>query len=220
MIQIVVVEDDVELQQSLCKRLNSVDDFECSHCFSGRRNAVSQIPELHPDVVLMDINLPDMSGVDCVATLMNQQPHLKILMFTAFENGKDVFAAFKADASGYIVKRHSFAELLEGIRDVLNGGAPMTPSIARKVVQSFRPTVTQVHQQELTKREEEVLALVAKGLQNKEVAGQLYISSETVRSEYRLGGCQIKILLSELIRRAAHRDTGVVHENIHVADRI
>ena len=101
MIQIVVVEYDVELQQSLCKRLNSVDDFECSHCFSGGRNAVSQIPELHPDVILMDINLPDMSGVDCVATLMNQQPHLKILMFIAFEIGKDFFAALKAGASGY-----------------------------------------------------------------------------------------------------------------------
>ena len=160
-----------------------MEDFQCIECFGNAKDALAGIPALKPDVILMDINLPDTSGVECVGLLMQDQPNLKILMFTAFENSKDVFAALKAGASGYIVKRRSFEELLNAIRNVLDGGAPMTSNIARKVVQSFHQVNSPL--QQLTKREEEVLNLVAKGLQNKEVAEQLNISTETVRVHLR-----------------------------------
>lgn len=144
------------------------------------------IPKLLPDVVLMDIHLPNMSGVECTARLRQLAPSLQILMLTVYEDSETIFKALKAGASGYLLKRTAPAQILEAIADVHRGGAPMTSEIARKVVQSFRaPEPSPPGTEPLTRREEEILELLARGYASKEIAEALSISFDTVRTHLR-----------------------------------
>jgi DNA-binding NarL/FixJ family response regulator len=182
-VKIVLVEDKPGVRESWVKLINSLPGFSCIHaCVSGE-DALRVIPALKPDVVLMDIFLPRMSGIECTARLKLQLPKLQILMLTAVEDDELVFMALQSGADGYLLKRTTPDDLRAAIVDVLGGGAPMTSEIARRVVESFRrasqPAKSDVR---LSAREEEVLILLSKGYSNKEIANQLSISTETVGS--------------------------------------
>jgi len=182
-VRVFLVEDKPGVRDSWIKLINSLPGFACVQSCSSGEDALRVIPTVNPDVVLMDIFLPRMSGIECTARLKLQLPKLQILILTAVEDDELVFMALEAGADGYLLKRTKPEDLKAAILDVLSGGAPMTSEIARRVVESFRRASRQkkdaVH---LTTREEEVLILLSKGYANKEIADQLSISPETVGS--------------------------------------
>ena len=181
-IQVAIVEDNAKLRTQLEKFIGGAEGFACAAAFPDGESALKGMAAAAPDVVLMDIQLPKMSGVECVARLKVALPDLKVVMLTAYDDSDLIFRALENGASGYLLKRTPPDELLRSIADVQNGGAPMSSHIARMVVQSFqrRGASTQAAEN-LTAREEEVLRLVAKGMVNKEIADQLGVSLETVR---------------------------------------
>ena len=182
-VKVVLVEDKPGVRESWVKLINSLPGFNCIHaCISGE-DALRVIPSLKPKLVLMDIFLPRMSGIECTARLKLQMPNLQILMLTAVEDDELVFMALEAGADGYLLKRTKPDDLKTAMLDVLGGGAPMSSEIARRVVQSFRRAAKQMKPDvRLTTREEEVLILLSKGYANKEIASQLNIGTETVGS--------------------------------------
>lgn len=182
-IRVVIVEDDERIRSNLALLINQANGILCvGTCRSGEE-AISQIPTLAPEVVLMDINLPGMSGVECVRQLKEILPGIQVVMLTVYEDSEQIFAALEMGATGYLLKRMPPSEILEAIEQVHAGGAPMSGYIARKVVQSFQRRGPSAKETEnLSKREEEILAHVAKGYINKEIADTLSISVETVRS--------------------------------------
>jgi DNA-binding NarL/FixJ family response regulator len=182
-VKVVLVEDKPGVRESWVKLINSLPGFTCIQtCVSGE-DALRVIPSLNPDVVLMDIFLPRMSGIECTARLKLQLPKIQILMLTAVEDDELVFMALQAGADGYLLKRTKPEDLKAAMLDVLGGGAPMTSEIARRVVESFRRATKQtLPDVRLSAREEEVLILLSKGYANKEIADQLSISAETVGS--------------------------------------
>ena len=182
-VNVVLVEDKPGVRESWVKLINSLPGFVCRHTCSSGEEALRVIPEVNPDVVLMDIFLPRMSGIECTARLKLLLPKIQILILTAVEDDELVFMALEAGADGYLLKRTTPEDLRAAMVDVMGGGAPMTSEIARRVVESFRRASKQkqptVH---LTTREEEVLILLSKGYSNKEIANQLTIGTETVGS--------------------------------------
>ena len=181
--KVVLVEDKAGVRENWVKLINSLPGFTCVQaCVSGE-DAVRVIPSLKPDVVLMDIFLPRMSGIECTARLKLQMPKIQILMLTSVEDDELVFMALQSGADGYLLKRTTPENLKAAMLDVIGGGAPMSSEIARRVVESFRRAgqqpKTEAH---LSAREEEVLILLTKGYANKEIADQLSISYETVGS--------------------------------------
>lgn len=181
-IRVTLVEDKATLRRQFSKLLAEAPGFACSGAFADAESALAGIPLEPPDVVLMDIQLPKMSGVECVARLKALLPEVSIVMLTAYDDSDLIFRALENGASGYLLKRTPPAELLRAIADVQRGGAPMSGHIARMVVQSFRRRGTSPRAAEnLSPREDEVLRLVAKGLVNKEIADHLGLSLETVR---------------------------------------
>ena len=184
-VKVVLVEDKPGVRDSWVKLINSLPGFACVQACASGEDALRVIPPLNPDVVLMDIFLPRMSGIECTARLKLQLPKLQILILTAVEDDELVFMALEAGADGYLLKRTKPEDLRAAMLDVLGGGAPMTSEIARRVVESFRRASKQQQQKpavHLTTREEEVLILLSKGYANKEIASQLAIGTETVGS--------------------------------------
>jgi DNA-binding NarL/FixJ family response regulator len=179
---VALVEDNSGVRESLTVLINGTPGFRCVGAFANAEVALRQIPENWPDIVLMDINLPQMSGIDCVARLKAQRPDLHILMLTVHVDSELIFKSLKAGASGYLIKQSSPAELLEAMSDVLMGGAPMTNTIARKVVLYFQQKAPVDETACLTKRELEILTHLAKGYQYKEIADLLSINVLTVRT--------------------------------------
>jgi DNA-binding NarL/FixJ family response regulator len=162
--------------------INVSDGYVLIGSFANAENALMEIPKLQPDIVLMDINLPEKSGIECVSVLKNNFPEILFLMCTSMEENNKIFAALKAGASGYILKTDGMAKIMQGIEDVFLGGAPMSNSIARKVLESFSAiTKTNKNLQQLTERENEILSHMAKGLLNKEIATATQTSEGTVR---------------------------------------
>lgn len=181
-IQVAIVEDNARLRTQLEKLIAAAEGFACAAAFPDGESALKGMAAAAPDVVLMDIQLPKMSGVECVARLKDTLPDLKVVMLTAYDDSDLIFRALENGASGYLLKRTLPDELLRSIADVQNGGAPMSGHIARMVVQSFqRRGASPKAAENLTTREDEVLRLVAKGMVNKEIADQLGVSLETVR---------------------------------------
>jgi DNA-binding NarL/FixJ family response regulator len=191
-IQVALVEDDPNLRANLAAMLNSSLGFRCQAAYPDGRAALRGIAASRPDVVLMDINLPGMMGTECVRLLKDFAPNLPVLMLTVYEDSEQIFKSLMSGASGYLLKRTSNEKLLEAIREVDAGGAPMSRQIARRVVQFFqkfnelpadaRNASVVVS---LTDREKEVLAALAKGYAYKEIADLLKISFETVRTHLR-----------------------------------
>lgn len=180
---VVVVEDDTRLQEHLIKILDAPGDITCLFAVSSAEEALEKIPAHHPDVVLMDINLPGISGIDCIRDLKKKLPRLEVVMLTAYEVDDNIFRALKEGASGYLLKSSTPEDICNAIRDVYSGGAPFSSHIARKVAQYFRTEKDIENENEkLTPREKDVLRLLASGYIYKEVADQLAISLETVRT--------------------------------------
>ncbi len=181
-IRVVIVEDDPDIRQSFETIVGSAPGFDCIKAFVNAEDAVEGIPALRPDVVIMDIHLPGMTGIEAVQLLKEQMPALQIAMCTVYEDDEHIFNALKAGASGYLLKRTSPEKLLEALHDLHQGGSPMSGEIARRVVNSFqRKAAPSPELAVLTAREKEILDLLAKGYLYKEIAAELFISIETVK---------------------------------------
>jgi DNA-binding NarL/FixJ family response regulator len=182
-ISVAIVEDNVEIREMLTRTVERAPSLHFLTSFSSGEEALEKLPELKPDVVIMDIQLPGISGVECTMQLKAISPDIQVLVFTVFGDSDLVFKALEAGASGYLLKRTPRREIVEAVKDVWFGGAPMSGEIARKVVDSFRrpSKAKDAELENLTPREEEVLALLAKGYITKEIADQLGISFDTVR---------------------------------------
>jgi DNA-binding NarL/FixJ family response regulator len=182
MIKVAIVEDSRTTREGLRTIINLATDHECVCACETAEEALRVVPRHEPDVVLMDIQLPNMSGIECVARLKKLLPAAQVIMVTVYEDPDRIFSALRAGASGYLLKRSAPEEVLGAIRDVLQGGAPMTGEIARKVIVHFQDQSTTAEEVEkLTAREREVLELVAHGFINKEIADRLSVSVEAVR---------------------------------------
>jgi DNA-binding NarL/FixJ family response regulator len=185
-ISVSIVEDDEGMRDSFAVLIEGSPGFRCVSTHASAEDALRQIPLRSPDVVLMDINLPRMSGIECVQKLRAELPQLHVLMLTMYEDSDLIFKSLTAGASGYLLKRTPPAKLLEAIEEVHRGASPMSGKIARVVVQYFHNLRSQSPESErLTSRENEILELLAKGYRYKEIADQLKISFDTVRSHLR-----------------------------------
>ena len=184
-ITVAIVEDDAGIRDALMRVLGRAPEFRCLGWYENAEDALRELPAAKPDVVLMDINLPGMSGVECVRKLKAQEFPAQVLMLTVYEDSEQIFESLAAGASGYLLKRTPPSELLEAIRDVHTGGAPMSSQIARKVVASFRNVAPTNPTAELSPREQEILGWLAQGFLIKEIAERLGIGFDTVRTHIR-----------------------------------
>ncbi len=185
-IQVSIVEDNDQLRATLARLLNRAEGFACLSQYASAEAALEGLTKDRPQVVLMDINLPGLNGVECVRRLKQAMPELSAVMLTAYEDTENIFNALAAGANGYLLKRAPRAELLEAIREVHRGGSPMTTHIARKVVQSFqRAEPSPQPGATLSAREQEVLDHLSHGLLYKEIAEKMGISYETVHTYIR-----------------------------------
>lgn len=180
MIGICIIEDIVDIQQGLRSVIESDDRLQWMYSFETAEEAIEQIPKLKPDVVITDINLPGKNGIECVFELKNRDSGIQFIMFTIYEDNDQVFEALKAGATGYILKNTTPEKIVEAIIELHEGGSPMSPKIARKVLQSFSKVENPVLQL-ISKREREVLDLLSKGYLYKEIADQLNITLSTVK---------------------------------------
>ncbi len=182
-IKVGIVEDDREVRESLAKLLHLHSLAAAVTTYESGEAALARMTEARPDVVLMDIQLPGISGIQCAARLKEILPKTQILMLTAYSDNDNIFEALKVGASGYLLKNIPAEELIQSILAVVDGGAPMTGQIARRVIEAFRkPAAKEPAGAELTAREKEILQLIARGFANKEIGGQLGISAGTVRN--------------------------------------
>jgi DNA-binding NarL/FixJ family response regulator len=185
-IKVAIVEDDEGIRTSLATLVRRASALRWSGDYADAESALKGIPRRPPDVVLMDINLPGMNGVECVRQLKATVPAVQVLMLTVYEDSDSLFNSLKAGASGYLLKRTASARLLEAIRDVHAGGSPMTPQVARRVVQFFaKPGEGESPVARLTPGEKDFLDQLAKGYAYKEIADRMSISIDTVRSYVR-----------------------------------
>jgi len=178
-----IVEDDRRTRESLQRVLSASPALRCISAFSRAEEALDQLPKDTPDVVLMDINLPGMTGVECVGKLKARLPRVQVVMFTTYEDPHLIFSALRSGASGYVLKGRPVSELIDAIQQVYCGGAPMSMRVARRVVAYFNDLQEPIADVTgLSPREEAVLRLLAKGYLYKEIAVQLGISHNTVRT--------------------------------------
>src|SRR6516162_1797521 len=186
MISVAIVDDERKLCESIATFVNGSSGFKCVSSYHSAEAALEHLPADRPDVVLMDINMTGMNGVECVRRLKGLVPELKIMMLTVYEDSDQIFQALSAGASGYMLKRSTPARLLEAIKELHEGGSPMSSSIARKVVASFQKS-GQIREEKinLSPREQTVLESMAKGLTYKQTADHLEISIDTVRTHVR-----------------------------------
>ncbi len=181
-IRVAIVEDDEQVRENLARLIGGAPGFECVATFATGELALEGLPRRRPEVVLMDINLPGMSGVECARQLKAGVPGIEIVMLTVYDDSDRIFQALQMGASGYLLKRSPAAEILRAVEEVHRGGAPMSSYIARKVVQSFcRQGPSDKTGENLSKRETDVLDYVSRGYTNKEIADALGLSAETVR---------------------------------------
>jgi len=180
---VVIVEDDRGVREDLAALIRTDERLKLLGAFSSAEDGLRGIPTLRPQLILMDINLPRMNGIECVARLKLLLPQVLVLMLTVYEDDDSIFRALKAGATGYLVKRDAAERLLDALQEIQHGGAPMSAHIARQVVQFFhRSEMPATEAERPSPREREILDLLVKGLILKEVADQLGISLETVRT--------------------------------------
>jgi len=185
MIRVVIVEDNKEIREGLQLLIDGSDGFACAQTFATGEEALKKLPGLCPDVVLMDINLPGINGIEAVRRLKSQCSDTQFIMSTVYEDDESIFESLKAGASGYLLKKTAPAKILDSIIEVYHGGSPMSGQIARKVIASFQQKDSIDGSELLTQREKEILKSLAKGLRYKEIASEFNIGIETVRSHAR-----------------------------------
>ena len=185
-IKVTIIDDENDLRQSIATFINGTPGFRCVSTYASGEDALKHLPLDEPDVVLMDIHMAGMNGIECAVKLKAALPKIQILMLTVYEDTELIFKALSAGASGYILKRLTPAKLLEAIEDVHSGGSPMSGTIARKVVASFQK-VRQVNEEKfnLSPREQMVLDSLARGFTYKQTADELGISVDTIRTYIR-----------------------------------
>lgn len=181
-IRVAIVEDDDWLRETLAREIGAAPGFRCAGRYRTAEEAVHGIPDDPPDVVVLDINLPGQNGIECLRQLKPRCPDTQFLMLTVYEESEKIFQSLLAGASGYLLKRTGTSELLDALRQVRDGGSPMSTAIARRVVQYFNRMGAGASELErLSPREREVLELLARGAAYKEIADGLALSIETVR---------------------------------------
>lgn len=181
-ISIAIVEDLDEVRDAMKDYISIHSDFILLGAFKTGEQALANLPALNPDIVIMDINLPGINGIECVRQVKDKCPGTQFMMFTVYENDEKVIEALKAGASGYLLKNTGLLQMVESIKELHEGGSPMSANIARKLVNLFRDDgKASTHMDILSKRENEVLQLLSKGLLYKEIGDRLVISTGTVR---------------------------------------
>lgn len=181
-ITLAIVEDLDEVRDGLKNFIGLSSDFKILDTFKTAEEALYDIPKLKPDIVIMDISLPGMNGIECIRQVKDKTPGTQFMMFTVYENDEKVFEALKAGASGYLLKNTGLLQLIEALKELHSGGSPMSSNIARKLVSVFREKEKSSEPVEaLSNRENEILLLLSKGLLYKEIAEQLSIATGTVR---------------------------------------
>jgi DNA-binding NarL/FixJ family response regulator len=182
MTRIAIVEDNKVIRESLMEFVQADPECRCICACATGEEALKVIPKHQPDIVLMDIQLPNLSGIECTAQLKQLLPGVQIIMVTVYEDTDRIFKALRVGACGYLLKRCTPEELLSAIREVRQGGAPMSREIARKVITSFQePIAAAAEVEDLSPREREILELLAEGFANKEIADRVGVSDGTVR---------------------------------------
>jgi len=183
MIKVAIVEDNNTLRNSLESLFNRTEGMRCVASLNNLLNVVSEIGSSMPDIVLMDIGLPNISGIEGVRTVKSNFPRIQVMMFTVFDDDEKIFDAIRAGASGYLLKKTPPEEIIQAIRDLYQGGAPMTASIARRVIQSFQAAPSTIVQDyQLTVRENEILYSLVDGLSYKKIADKYCVSISTIRT--------------------------------------
>lgn len=186
MISVSIVDDEKGLRESIAAFVNGSPGFRCVSTYGSAETALEGLPADRPDVVLMDIRMAGMDGIECVGRMKTLAPKMQIVMFTVYEDTEQIFKALSAGATGYLLKRLTPSRLLEAIREVHEGGSPMSSSIAREVVASFQKARADLHKPSpLSPREEMVLDCLAKGLAHKQIADQMGIGITTIRTYLR-----------------------------------
>ena len=185
MINVVIIEDVKEIREGLQLLINSSEGFACVHAYEVAEQAISEVPSIAPHVVLMDIHLPGMNGIEAVRQLKAMCPSTQFIMSTVYEDDENIFESLKAGASGYLLKKTAPSRILDAIVEVHTGGSPMSGQIARKVIASFQQKDSIEETPLLTPKEKEILRQLARGLRYKEIADEMKISIETVRSHAR-----------------------------------
>ena len=181
-IRVAVIEDQKDTRDMLGILINGSDGYKCVATYENAENAVSEIPALEPDVVLVDINLPGMTGIESVQKMKALCPEMQFIMCTSLEDPENIFNALQAGATGYLTKSTTPTKILEAITDAYNGGSPMSSQIARKVITFFqKKTEKNKELDKLSSREQEILEYLSKGYRYKEIASLLFINIETVR---------------------------------------
>jgi DNA-binding NarL/FixJ family response regulator len=181
-IDVAIVEDLEEIREALRVLINGSQGFSCTHVYADAEQALLELPNLKPDVALVDIHLPGINGIECVQDLKDQMPGTQFMMCTVYDDDDHIFDALKAGATGYILKRTSPAQILEAIRELHTGGSPMSSEVARRVINSIQKKNAPSEATEiLTQREKEILDYLALGFLYKEIADKLSISKETVK---------------------------------------
>lgn len=210
-IRIAIFDDNKNIRESINLLLHTVEDFEVAGSFSHVLDCVEDIRECNPDIVLMDIEMPGMTGIEAVRAIKKEFPHVQILMQTVFEDDDRVFDSICAGASGYLLKNFLNTKLVDAIRELQYGGSPMSPSIARKVfnkMQAFSAHIRpeQAPDYNLTRREKEVLTCLVNGLSYKMIGAELNISYETVRSHVKKIYEKLHVAsLTEMVAKAIHQ---------------
>ncbi|MBL7732876.1 MAG: response regulator transcription factor [Chitinophagaceae bacterium] len=185
MITVAIIEDIKEIKEGLELLIDSSEGFSCIKTFATGEEAIKDLPAVCPDVVLMDINLPGINGIEAVRNLKTKCPTTQFIMSTVYEDDENIFESLKAGASGYLLKKTAPSKILDSIMEVYHGGSPMSSQIARKVIASFQQKKSIDETDILTNREKEILKLLSKGLRYKEIAAELSISMDTVRTHTR-----------------------------------
>ena len=180
-LRVFIVEDLEDIRNGYVFLINQSAAFDCTGYISAEA-ALMAIEANQPHVILMDVNLPGISGIECTRKIKIKYPEILIMMFTVYENNENIFNALEAGASGYILKQSTPSDLIEAIEELCRGGSPMSSAIARKVVNSFKRVIEKNQEEELSPREMDVLELLAEGHRYKDIGDKLYISISTVRS--------------------------------------
>ena len=181
MIAVSIVEDMKDVRERIKRIIQQSEDFICLSAHSNAEDALKELPLLKPYIILMDINLPGMSGIECIKKIKASFPQMQFMMFTIYEDSEQVFDALSAGANGYLLKKTSTEKIIEALKELHEGGSPMSSHIARKVVSYFQKRKEQNDDSQLSHREKEVLELLSKGFLYKEIGNKLGIATGTVR---------------------------------------